>query len=441
VILVIRSARLIESGDIEMRAKLLGAVAALSVVWSSPAMADTVCEWMDFATRIAAAGGGAPPATAVTAAPRNPELSRAQTRVSLAMFEALNAIDRRYESYLNFPLGDAGASQDAAAVTAAYHVLVHYYPAQKAALDENYGVAMEAVADPAKREAGRLIGEAAARAAINAGGIDPAIPQTPYRPRTAAGQWTATALPVIEPYSVAFRPWIIGRADAVRPAPPPALSSERWARDYEEVRRLGARESTARTAHQSLMARYRITPDMMPSLRMAADMPGRRLVQNARLFALVNMAGDDTGMATAEAKLHYNFWRPIAAIRNGADDGNDATQPDPAWEPLIATPNHPEYPCAHCSGAATIAEVMKAETGPRPAWGVRVSSRSIPNAAIQVLPSWDEWVREVSFSRTLGGVHYRFSNEAGEEIGRRVGRMAVERLMRPLPAGQQRRAR
>ena len=422
-----------------MRAKLLAAVAALSFAWATPASADTICEWVDFAQRVAAASG-APPATAVTSAPRNPELSRAQTRVSLAMFEAVNAIDRRYQSYLNLPLGAATASQDAAAVSAAYHVLLHFYPAQKAALDENYAVAMEAIADPAKREAGRLIGEAAARAAIGAGGIDPAVTQNPYRPRTAAGQWTATALPVIEPYSIAFKPWILPNAAAVRPAPPPALDSERWARDYDEVRRLGARESRERSAHQSLMARYRITPDMMPTLRSTADAPGRSLVENARLFALVNMASDDTSMATGEAKLHYNFWRPIVAIRNGEDDGNPATAADPAWEPLIATPNHPEYPCAHCSGAAVIAEVMKAETGPRPAAGVRVSSRSIPTAAVQVMPSWDDWVREVSFSRTLGGVHYRFSNEAGEEIGRKVGRMALERLMRPLPPRQQRRA-
>jgi hypothetical protein len=128
------------------------------------------------------------------------------------------------------------------------------------------------------------------------------------------------------------------------------------------------------------------------------------------------------------------------AIRNAADDGNPATAADPGWEPLIATPNHPEYPCAHCSGAAVIAEVMKAQTGPRPVTGVRVGSRSIPNAAVQVMPGWDEWVKEVSMSRLLGGVHYRFSNEAGEEMGRQVGRMALEKLMKPLPRAQQRRA-
>ena len=414
------------------------AIAALAV--AQPASADTICEWIDFAQRLAAAGPGAAD-SALTPAPRNPELSRAQTRVALAMFEALNAIDRRYVSYLDFPQGEATASQDAAAVTAAYQVLLHFYPAQRASLDENYAIAMEAVTDPARREAGRLIGEAAARAAITAGGIDPAIVQTPYRPRTAPGEWVATALPVFHPSTVAFRPWILPRPDAVRPGPPPALTSERWARDYEEVRRLGGRDSRERTPHQTLMARYRITPDMMPSLRYAADASGRAPVENARMFALMGMVLDDTNMATGEAKLHYNFWRPVTAIRNGEADNNPATQPDPAWEPLVATPNHPEYPCAHCSTAGAVAEFMTAEVGARPAYGVRVSSRSIPSAAVQVLPSWDDWVREVNLSRTLGGVHYRFSNEAGEQIGRQVARRALHNVMQPLPASQQRRAR
>lgn len=211
------------------------------------------------------------------------------------------------------------------------------------------------------------------------------------------------------------------------------MTSERYARDLQEVQRLGAKTSKERTPHQTLMARYRITPDMMPSMRLIADQKGRRLVDNARLFALSNMIADDAGMAMADAKLHYNYWRPITAIRNAADDGNAATVPDPSWEPLIRTPNHPEYPCGHCIYAGATGEFMKAEYGNAPASGVRVASRSIPNSAIQVLPSWDTWVEEVNFSRTLGGVHYRFSNEAGEEMGRKVARMALSSVMRPLP--------
>ncbi|MBA2466544.1 MAG: vanadium-dependent haloperoxidase [Sphingomonas sp.] len=145
------------------------------------------------------------------------------------------------------------------------------------------------------------------------------------------------------------------------------------------------------------------------------------------------MVADDTGIANADAKLFYNFWRPVTAIRNGEIDGNAATAADPGWEPLIGTPNHPEYPCAHCSSSAAIAEVLKAEVGKAPPGGVRVASRSIPTSNVQVLPSFDEWVRQVSYSRILGGVHYRFSNEAGEKMGRKVAALALETVMRPLP--------
>ncbi len=391
------------------------------------ALADTICEWMGYAESVANSAAPTP-----SGAAQSPDHEHVSTQVALAMFEATNAIDRRYETYLGMAQGDAKASQDAAAVTAAYQVLLGHFPAQKAGLDDSYRIAMNAVSDASAREAGRLIGEAAAKLALAAGGIDPAIKQVQYRPRTSPGTYIATALPVIQPYSTAFKPWVIPSVEAMRPPPPPALTSERWAKDFNEVKTLGARGSTTRTEHQSLMARYRITPDMMPTYRLVADASGRSLVQNARMFALVGMAGDDAYMTTLAAKMHYNFWRPITAIRNAQDDGNPATDVDPAWAPLINTPNHPEYPCGHCTFAGTVAEIMNSETGAAPPGGVRVSSRSIPGAAVQVLPSWDDWVREVSFSRTLGGVHYRFSNEAGEQVGRRVAKMTLAKVMRPL---------
>ncbi|MGA9583221.1 MAG: vanadium-dependent haloperoxidase [Allosphingosinicella sp.] len=405
---------------------LLASGAALAA--ATPASADTVCEWIDYAQAVGTAASPPPDS------PRTGEHDRAQTQVAIAMFEALNAIDRRYESYLGMAPAAPGASQDAAAATAAYRVLVTHYPGQKAGLDDSYDVAMLSVADSAARERGKAVGESAAKLALAAGGMDKARKPMPYRPRTSPGMWTATQLPVYQPYAFTFKPWILPSYDSVRPAPPPALSSERWARDFEEIKRLGARTGSERTPQQSLMARYRITPNMTPSLRLIADSRGRSPVGNARMFALVAMVSDDVGIATGDAKLHYNFWRPITAIRNASDDGNDSTQEDPAWEPLIGTPNHPEYPCAHCSGTAAIAELLEAEVGAAPPGGVRVHSRSIPNSIVQVLPSWDEWVKEVSLSRMYGGVHYRFSNEAGEEMGRKVAEMALARVMRPLPA-------
>lgn len=411
---------------------LLAAATAGAALIHAPAAADTVCEWMEFGTSVQAAA--APPPTA----PRVPDHDRAQTQVALAMFEALNAIDRRYESYLGMAAADPKASQDAAAATAAYQVLLAHYPSQKAALDESYTITLEIVADKGARESGVAIGKAAAELALKAGGIDPVIAQTPYLPRAQVGVWVPTQLPVFEPFSTAFKPWILDRADSVRPDPPPSLNSEAWVRDYNEVKRLGGKKSVERTPHETLMARYRITANMMPSFRLAADAPGRRPVENARMFAILGMIENDAMLAIADAKLHYNYWRPVTAIRNGELDGNAATDPDKGWEPLIATPNHPEYPCGHCILAASAADFMKAEVGNKPAWGVRVSSRSIPNSAVQALPSWDEWVRQVSYSRTLGGVHYRFSNDAGEEMGRKIAQLAMARIMRPLPKAKRR---
>ena len=415
-----------------MRLPYLAAAAAAASALAQPAFADTVCEWMDLANRLGAAAQAAPN-------PQLPEQMRATTRTSLAMFEALNAIDRRYQSYLGFDPADRAASQDAAAAAAAHKVLVHHYPAQKAAIEDSYTLAMAGIKDERAREAGRAIGEKAADAAIQAGGIDPALPQEPYRPRTAPGEWIGASLPSLEPHWAAFRPWAIPSAEALRPPPPVALNSPRWARDYEEVRRLGARASTERTPYQTLVARYRQAFDTMPSMRQVADSPGRTPVQNARMFAVYQMAFDDAAQAMVVAKLHYNYWRPITAIRNGAQDGNAATQPDPNWLPLLPTPNFSEYPCGHCTVAAAIAEVMTAETGNRPANGVRIMSQAIPTSVVQALPSWDEWAQEVSDSRIYGGVHYRFSNEAGEQIGRRAARIVLGKVMQPLPRTKKRR--
>jgi len=410
-------------------------LAASTVLFATPASADIVCEWVDFAQAIQTAA--APPATS----PRSPDQERAQTRVALAMFEALNAIDRRYESYLGLELADSSASQDAAAATAAHEVLAAHFPSQKTALSESYELTLETVRDPVARDAGIAIGKLAAALALKAGGIDPAVTQLPYLPRTQPGVWVPTQTPVIEPWFTAFKPWILERADSVRPDPPPPLNSDRWAKDYDEIKRLGGKDSKERTAHQSLMARYRITPNLMPAYRLVADAPGRSSVQNAHMFAMLAIINDDAILAVSDAKLHYNFWRPITAVRNGDSDGNDATVADAAWEPLIATPNHPEYPCAHCITAAAIAEYMTHESNNVAPSGVRIASQSIRLAAVQTLPSWDAWVKEVSFSRTLGGVHYRFSNEVGEDMGRKIARLAIAKLMRPVPTPRGKKSR
>ena len=155
-----------------LRRALTGTAAAAALFLAQPAAADTVCEWMDLANRLGAAAQA-------SSAPRMPEAERATTRTALAIFEALNAIDRRYRSHVGFAPGDASASQDAAAATAAFKVLLHHYPAQRTQLEDSYALAMAGIADARAREAGRLIGERAAAAALAAGGIDPAVAQEP----------------------------------------------------------------------------------------------------------------------------------------------------------------------------------------------------------------------------------------------------------------------
>ncbi|HYJ29033.1 MAG TPA: vanadium-dependent haloperoxidase [Allosphingosinicella sp.] len=410
---------------------IIGAAIA-AALGAQPASADTVTDWMDLASRLGNAAQSSP-------TPQTAEGARATTRTALAMFEAVNAIDRRYQSYVQTPQADASASQDAAAATAAYRVLLHHYPAQRTALEESYALAMSSIAESPAKASGTRIGEAAAQAAIAAGGLDAAVEQMPYRPRTTPGEWIGASLPSLEPHWAALRPWVMRSPDELRAPPPVPLVSERWARDYEEVRRLGGRTSTERTPHQTLVARYRQAFDTMPSLRLVADAPGRTPVRNARMFAVYQMAFDDAAQAMIVAKLHYNYWRPITAIRNGASDGNDATPADPAWVPLLATPNFPEYPCGHCTVAAVVAELMTAETGNSPPGGVRIMSQAIPISVVQTFPSWDAWAQEVSDSRIYGGVHFRFSNEAGEQIGRRAARLALERVLQPLPAAGRRR--
>ncbi len=415
-----------------MRRKITGILTLAMLSVAQPAAADTVSDWVEFANRIHSPLDPAPEGRS------RPETSRATTRVALAMFEALNAIDRRYESYVGLAEGDKNASLDAAAISAAYYVLSEHFPSAKSQLDDGYAIAMEALPNNTKREAGRLIGEQAAKAALAVGGIDSKIVQIPYKPNATPGVWTATDLPSIRPHNVAFSLWAIDNVDALRPPPPPALTSERWAKDYDEVKRLGGKKSKDRTSHQSLMAQYRIMPDFTPSLRRTADLPGRSLVQNARMYARVYMAIDDGMVAMSAAKLYYDSWRPITAIRNGDADGNDTTTADPGWESFLPTPNFPEHPCGHCTYAGSIAEVMTAEDGQRPAGGVRVTSQSSPKAVIQILPSWSEWAQQVSDSRIYAGAHFRFANEAGETIGRAAGRAVLDKVMLPLPVSKQR---
>ena len=160
-----------------------------------------------------------------------------------------------------------------------------------------------------------------------------------------------------------------------------------------------------------------------------ADVPGREVTQNARLFAAVAQAADDALLAVFDAKYHYNFWRPVTAIRNGDLDGNDATERDASWTPFIETPMHPEYPCAHCIVAAAVGTVLQAEVGTGAMPTLTTTSYLVKGPA----RSWtkiDDFMQEVANARVYDGVHFRNSTEVGTAMGKQVGTLAAAKFLR-----------
>jgi hypothetical protein len=230
------------------------------------------------------------------------------------------------------------------------------------------------------------------------------------------------------------KPWLMTSPAQFRPGPAPALTSERWARDYNEIKLLGGKGSMRRTAEQTEIAHFweSTLPTIYHGLvRSVASVPGRDVTQNARLFAAVTQAVDDAAIAVFDAKYHYDFWRPVTAIRNGDIDGNDATERDATWLPLIDTPMHPEYPCAHCIVASTVGTVLKAEIGTGPTPTLTTTSDTAKGAA-RSWTSIDDFVQEVANARIYDGVHYRTSTEVGTAMGKEVGTLAVTKYLRPL---------
>src|SRR5438094_9212105 len=222
--------------------------------------------------------------------------------------------------------------------------------------------------------------------------------------------------------------------DQFRPGPPPSLTSATWARDYNEVKALGSKNSTQRTPEQTAIAKFwEATAPVVywPVARSVANAPGRDVTDNARLLAVAAMAMDDALTAVFDAKYTYNFWRPVTAIRNGDTDGNDATERDPSWTPFIDTPMHPEYPCAHCIVSASLGAVLEAELGGGPVPSLS-SASSAAGGAVRTWKTVGDFVQEVAVARIYDGVHYRNSTEVGASMGKQIGELAVKSFPKPI---------
>lgn len=347
--------------------------------------------------------------------------------VALAMFEAVNAIDRRYESYLGFEAADQAASQEAAAAAAAAHaVLGALYPARRSGRDEALVLTLAPVPAGQARDEGLAIGRGAAEAALARTLFDGAEAEA-YRPAGEVGRFVPPLLPAFAPWFMRAQPFFLTSWDEVMPPPPPPLSSDRYARDLAEVHRIGGRGQTDATPAGRNIAEFMAGFTLDPTVRRIAASK-ERLVDRARLWALVRLAGLDANAAIAQAKMRYMGWRPLNAIRNADRDDNPATERDSQWEPVMTTPNHPEYPCRHCGFSGVYAGVLAAETdGP-----IEVASETATMPVTITYPDWDSFLAATSLARIQGGMHFRFSNEAGQELGRRVGELARDRFAPPL---------
>jgi hypothetical protein len=387
--------------------KALTRIAALPLLVATfAAHADTVADWADITTRIATDG---------------PNTIRTLALAQSAVYEAVNAVTRRYPRDL-LDLGPAqGASIDAAVAAASRAVLLHEALVLTNQIESAYQKALAAIPDNPARTAGIALGERAA-ADVLSKHTDDIGPVEPYRPLTSPGIYVPTTFPLGYPLAQ-HKPWFLKSAAQFRPGPPPALKSALWARDYNEIKMIGALESPARDSVQTTIGRFWATalPDVhIGVVSSLARGPGREVTRNARLFAAVTGALNDTEIAVFEAKYHYQFWRPITAIRNGDRDDNPATERDPGWTPLIVTPIQPEYPCAHCMIASTIATVIRADIGHEPLPTLSTQSNTLPG----VTRSWrstEDLVKEVSLGRMYDGVHYRNSTEVGNRMGEQVG--------------------
>ena len=405
------------------------------------ARADAVLQWNEIAVRT----------LTTQTPPLNPfAQARFATIVQLAVFEAVNAIAGDYEPYLGSAVAPTalpivappGASAEAAAIAAAHAVLVHYFPGSAAALDAARDAGLAAIPDGLAKTNGIATGLAAAAGMIAERVGDGSSPLTFYQPPAPLdpGEWNitpgcptdASGNPLggillnwrdVRPFGV-VRPAVGHWSEAFRPAPPPELTSNESAKDYNEVQAKGGAVSAVRTAERATVARFYAAASptfvFLTAARQLAEARGDSLAENARNLALVSIATSDSLVASFATKYHYNFWRPSTAIRGGDTDGNRKTAADPNFVTFIVTPCFPSYPSNHASGSNGGAETMRRIYG---AAGHSITlSTVVPVIGPVTLTysSLQQIADDIDDARIYGGMHYRFDQVAGARLGREV---------------------
>lgn len=415
--------------------RIFGLVCGLMLsllVGSLTAAADVVLDWNAIAVNTAVANKQNPFAQARYAA-----------IVQLAVFEAVNSITRKYQPYLGTITAPPDASPDAAAIEAAYQVLSTYFPASQPTLYADWTNSMQSIADGSAKADGIATGDAAAAAMIALRSNDGSSPPQFYPPGPPVpAAWQATpSCPVVNGVAVgiAFQwqhvtPFGISSASDFLLDPPPALTSNEYAKAYNEVMTVGSLNSTQRPQDRTNVALFYAASSPTQVFNQAAEQvamaQGRSLSDNARALALINMAMSDSLVASFLNKYHFNFWRPETAIHAGDSDGNPKTAGDPNWAPFITTPCFPSYPSNHGSASNGAAEVMRRIYGDDGV-SITLTNPAVPTIVLQYT-SFKQITDDISDARVYGGIHFRTDQVAGGHLGRAVGKTIYRHNLRPV---------
>lgn len=381
---------------------------------------------------------------------RPPVAARNLAMVHAAMYDAVNALDEAYEPYHAVIDAPDGASPVAAAAAAAQRVASRLYKDadELAVFNATLVEALATVPDGPAETLGITLGQQVGDAILALRGTDGASTPVTYVPGTDPGDWNRTFpdfLPPLLPQWPNVTPFAMTSGSQFRPPPPPALDTAEYAANVDEVLRLGGLESTERTADQTAIALFwadgggTFTPPGHWN-QIAADVAlahGQSLIENARLFALLNIAEADAGICSWDAKYAYNLWRPIDAIRDANTDGNDATVSDPTWTTLIKTPPFPTYTSGHSTFSGAASTVLAAFFGSNVHFSseadghIGFTQRPLASAQITTreFESFSQAAEEAGRSRIYGGIHFSFDNSQGLAAGRAIGSYVVANFL------------
>ena len=367
-----------------------------------------------------------------------PKAARAMAMMHVAMYDAVNSIERTHSPYAGYSPAPEGASVASAAAAAARAILASIYPSQTTRFSAAFLASLNDIPDGPAEQTGIQVGQNAAQRILSLRAFDNSTTTVTYTPGSNPGDWQPTppafAAPAL-PQWPQVMPFAIRSASQFRPPAPPTLTSDEYTAAFAEVAALGRSDSSTRTADQTQVAQFwagnagTATPpgqwnQIAETISAAQHLS---LSENARLFALINLSLADAGLAAWDAKYQYNEWRPMTAIVHADTDGNSQTAPDETWTPLLPTPNHPSYVSGHSTFSAAAASALAAFFGSDKI-SFAMKSDDLPGVT-RNFTSFSQAAAEAGQSRIYGGIHWQFDNQAGLTLGKSVAQFISSQFL------------